>query len=187
MLGESRYNSLVIRGLIVIKKGIFLSLLCFLSLGFIFFNSSQTGSSSNERSHKLVDNVVTVINESKVNNILGKNLFSDELVDNLSDKLANKLNNKLTKDELNLIIRKCAHGFEFFLLSIVLALTFCSFHVKKNNVIIYSLFIVLLSAVLDEFFQLYIPGRNSSVIDVVIDFCGGIIGMLLFHAFKRKY
>lgn len=38
---------------------------------------------------------------------------------------------------------------------------------------------MLLYAVMDEYRQLYIPGRTSSVRDIVIDFIGGIVGVII--------
>ena len=46
---------------------------------------------------------------------------------------------------------------------------------------IYILFIVLFYAVSDEFHQLYVQGRNSSVLDIIIDFIGGLIGTIIFY------
>ena len=40
---------------------------------------------------------------------------------------------------------------------------------------------MLLYAVIDEFRQIYIPGRNSNVKDIVIDFIGGIGGVIIFQ------
>ena len=84
-----------------------------------------------------------------------------------------------SKLHINIYIRKFAHGFEFFVLALLIFLTLKSFNIKSREVIIYTLFIVLLYAVIDEYRQLYIPGRNSNVRDVVIDFIGGIVGVII--------
>ena len=49
---------------------------------------------------------------------------------------------------------------------------------------IYSLFVVLLCAVLDEYFQSFVF-RTSSVSDVVLDFCGGLIGVSVLLGVTR--
>ncbi|WP_095178346.1 VanZ family protein [Clostridium cochlearium] len=36
---------------------------------------------------------------------------------------------------------------------------------------------------LDEFYQSFVPGRSSSVGDVLLDFTGSVFGTLLFHIF----
>ena len=43
---------------------------------------------------------------------------------------------------------------------------------------------ILFIAVVDEFFQLFIQDRTSSVKDVLIDFTGGIIANILFFIFS---
>lgn len=40
---------------------------------------------------------------------------------------------------------------------------------------------MLLYAVIDEYRQLYIPGRTSSVRDIVIDFIGGIVRVIILQ------
>ena len=73
-------------------------------------------------------------------------------------------------------IRKSAHFFEYGLLAALLAIDFYLFKQSKINIVIYSLFITLMCAVADEFYQSFI-GRGSSVGDVMIDFSGAIFGI----------
>ena len=54
-----------------------------------------------------------------------------------------------------------------------------------NRDVVYSLFGVLLCATLDEYFQSFV-GRTSSVSDILIDFCGGIIGIIIIHYLLKK-
>lgn len=110
----------------------------------------------------------------------------------IKDKLINKIRNisfikNMTKNELDHLIRKCAHGFEFALLGLALCLFFTIFNIDKYNVIIYALFLVLFTAVIDETIQIKINNRTSSTIDVLIDFCGGFISCILFSMFKRIF
>ncbi len=77
---------------------------------------------------------------------------------------------------LSYFVRKVAHFTEYFILGVLLFLTFRVFNVSLQNQGIYSLFLVLLCAVLDEYLQLFVS-RTSSVSDVVLDFCGGLIGV----------
>ena len=67
------------------------------------------------------------------------------------------------------------------MLAILISFALESFNIKNREVIIYTLFFVLLYAVIDEFRQIYIPGRNSNVKDIVIDFIGGIGGVIIFQ------
>lgn len=137
--------------------------ICFLCFGFILFNSSQVSTVSNARSKNVANEVIKVASKIKGGQILVS---------------------KVNAIELNLIVRKIAHGFEYFLLGLVLCFTFTYFNVDDNNAIIYTLFIVLFVAVIDESFQLFIQNRTSSVVDVLIDFCGGIFANVLFFVFS---
>lgn len=145
------------------KKVILISI-CILCLGFILFNSSQISSVSNTRSRKVVSEVTNIISKTDIGQSVLKR------VDNT---------------EFNLIIRKIAHWFEFFLLGAVISFTLRYFNIDDKNVLIYTLFIVLFSAVMDEFFQIFIQERNSSVVDVLIDFGGGIIADMVFLIFSK--
>lgn len=145
------------------KNKFVLIAICFLCFGFILFNSSQVSTVSNTRSREVVNEVIKVASKTKGGQIL------------LS---------KVNETELNLIIRKIAHAFEFFLLGIVLCFTFKYFKIDDNNLLIYTLFTVLFVAVIDEFFQIFIQNRTSSVVDVLIDFGGGILANTLFFIFS---
>ena len=145
------------------KNKFVLIAICFLCFGFILFNSSQVSTVSNTRSWEDVNEVIKVASKTKGGQIL------------LS---------KVNETELNLVVRKIAHAFEFFLLGIVLCFTFRYFKIDDNNLLIYTLFTVLFVAVIDEFFQIFIQNRTSSVVDVLIDFGGGILANTLFFIFS---
>ena len=145
------------------KNKFVLIAICFLCFGFILFNSSQVSTVSNTRSREVVNEVIKVASKTKGGQIL------------LS---------KVNETELNLIVRKIAHAFEFFLLGIVLCFTFRYFKIDDNNLLIYTLFTVLFVAVIDEFFKIFIQNRTSSVVDVLIDFGGGILANTLFFIFS---
>ena len=103
-----------------------------------------------------------------------------------SDYLVYKLMNLLEKVRayheeelyrlLHVLVRKGAHLFEYAMLGSLLYLLFKCFKQREHNCWIYALFLVLLCATMDEFFQSFV-GRTSSVRDVLIDFSGAIIGM----------
>lgn len=141
-------------------KKIFYVCLMVLSLSFIFFNSSQDGNKSNLRSNNFIEKIVTVVEEN-----------NDYI--HINQKV------HINMKEFNLVIRKFAHGFEFAMLSIILFNCFYLFSKNKNKNIKYILILILLFAMMDEFLQLYIPGRNSSVKDVIIDFIGGCFGIII--------
>ena len=140
-----------------------LLVLCILWIGFIAFNTSQSGMVSNNTSVSITEKLV-----NKIQDIFNVNKESNSFI-NSSESIR----------KLNKFIRKFAHGFEFLVLALIISFLLQSFNIKNREVIIYTLFIILLYAVIDEFRQIYIPGRNSNVKDVVIDFIGGIGGVII--------
>lgn len=155
------------------KKKILICL-CVFCLLFIFFNSSQVSTVSNARSKEIVNEIVSVISKTQ----LGQAAL-----------------NHISLIDLNLLIRKIAHAFEYFLMALAICITLDYYKIEDKNIIIYSLFIIILIATFDEFFQLFIQDRNSNVKDVLIDFSGGIIANILYFIFstprgrhiERKY
>ena len=77
-------------------------------------------------------------------------------------------------DDIDHIIRKNAHAFEFLVLAILVANVLKIFGLTGKNALVYIMFICLLCAVLDEYHQLFVPGRASQVTDVLIDFAGSL-------------
>ena len=78
------------------------------------------------------------------------------------------------------ILRKYGHFIEFFVLEILLLSMFSCFRRVDFKIYIISLIFCLLYAFSDEIHQLYVIGRSAQVMDVCIDFCGSIIGSILF-------
>lgn len=163
-------------------------LLCVLWMGFIFYNSSQDGTNSNGLTNKIVDKLITIaekIEESDSQNV--KVYASPEKEISAISKVSvnSLLKRVLTKDKviLNKAVRKAAHAFEFLILAVLLCNAFFVWGIKGRKAIIYILFIVLFYAVTDEFHQIYVVGRGSSVKDVLIDFTGGVIGILFYYLF----
>ena len=80
-------------------------------------------------------------------------------------------------------IRKFAHVFLFFLLSVFSFLSFKSFNLKSY----YSIIFCLIYAASDELHQFFVPGRSAAVKDVFIDMIGVITAFFLLKIlFKRK-
>lgn len=146
-------------------KKLIIILLCILSLGFIFYNSTKPGDASNEKSYEVLNKLRQEYRE----------LQGEEA------KQYNNLPASSREEKLNLIIRKNAHAFEYCVLAIFVSMILFQFNLKGRKAIIYIMFICLFYAVLDEFHQIYVPGRTSSVRDVLIDFTGALIGMLFYY------
>lgn len=86
-------------------------------------------------------------------------------------------------------IRKAAHFTEYFALGALLAATIKFYHRPGREAVFTELFLLLLVPVTDEWIQLFRPGRGSSVADVLLDFAGGLVGMVLldlFFHFRRN-
>lgn len=132
---------------------------------FIFYQGSRQLGDSYNNSNVIVDRVMEII----------------ETIQEKTQKTDNQVNEatlakeKFRKDVVY-IIRKSAHFFEYALLAALLAITFYLFKNSKLNLVIYSLFITLMCAVADEFYQSFI-GRGSNVRDIVIDFSGALFGI----------
>jgi VanZ family protein len=133
-------------------------------MGFIFYNSATPGTASNNRSNEIVNSII-----NSKNLIEGKSTQKSNLT---------SFNYKLQK--LNYFLRKNAHALEYLTLAMLVEFFFSSFNLKGKNIIIYIMFICLLYAVLDEFHQSFVPGRTSLVSDVLIDFSGSMLGIILY-------
>ncbi len=81
-------------------------------------------------------------------------------------------------EEFHPIIRKVAHFTEFFILGIFTLLVFKDLNIK--NIYFYSIIFCLLIAISDESIQLFIDGRSSQIIDVLIDTLGSATYILLY-------
>lgn len=73
---------------------------------------------------------------------------------------------------VDIIIRKLGHFFEFAMLSLSFYLVFSAFKFRRATIV--TIMFCILFAFADEFHQLFVQGRNSSIIDVIIDSFGAI-------------
>ena len=122
-----------------------------LIVGYIFYNSVQKIDDSNERSDKIVEQIQPIVDPD--------------------EKIAEKDFKKYT--------RKVAHFTEFALLGISMGCLFgCVYGKSKKVFVSLPLFLTLLVGVSDEFIQNF-NDRSSSVKDVLIDFSGACVGLLL--------
>ena len=146
------------------KKIFYLLITIFIVL-FIFYNSMQNGESSSEASTAVLNFINDMIKAM-----------------GLSFKLE------------GYFIRKLAHFVEFFTLGVFLMLTFEAFTNKIFSIIGFPMFLAIFIPVIDEYIQIYSDGRTSSVKDVLLDFFGAMIGIIIVSLFfvlnkkiKNKY
>lgn len=140
---------------------ILLTLLIIAWMGLIFFFSSQTGPASASSSHS----VLYLLGH------ISKSLTGHDLVAALSPAAFGFL---------EFIIRKCAHMFAYFILSILtmsLLFTYKKYPLRFKACL--SLLISFLYACSDELHQFFVGGRSASFKDVLIDSTGACIGILL--------
>lgn len=89
----------------------------------------------------------------------------------------------LKGNNIDFIVRKNAHAFEYIVLAILTSAIVSNLKLKRGSSIIHILFICQFLAVLDEFHQSFVPGRGSLVSDVLIDTAGAAIGIALYYIF----
>lgn len=91
-----------------------------------------------------------------------------------------------TKAEaIEFVVRKTAHFSEYAALGFCwFALLWISLETKKKRILI-TVGILLLSGVVDEVHQIFVPGRYPSIWDVLLDTAGGLFGMYLFSVVNR--
>ena len=137
------------------KIGIGICLVCILlTVAFIFYNSAQPVPESQKASASVADTIVSVAPNG------GESFGSWNSFVNY--------------------IRKAAHALEFFVLGTELSLLFfVLLKTRKLQSVWNVLSLVLCTAVADESIQI-LSGRGPRVQDVLLDFSGGAVAMLLF-------
>lgn len=146
------------------KKKIYtvISLILLVILYAVMFGfSAQTGNESGGLSH-----------------LVSKRLV--ELADLFSTKEWTELEIDSKAAMIDFFVRKAAHFSEYAFLGYLeygLAVLWLK-HGRKRTFL--TVAILILSGVLDEFHQLFVPGRYASFWDILIDTAGGLTGMLLF-------
>lgn len=145
---------------------------------FIFYQGTRTWKVSMEKSNEIVEQIIEIIEKPKssTSEIIST---SEEHSAQSATKEEQPATNKL-QTTLSYWIRKGAHFFEYLILAMLLFRLLTFYPVSIMNRIIYSLFIVMLCAVLDEYLQSFVQ-RTSSVSDVLIDLGGGLIGISIIR------
>lgn len=84
-------------------------------------------------------------------------------------------------------VRKLAHFAEYACMGVLLYVIWSQWVSARKRLCLLILSWVFLSAVLDELHQWFVPGRYASLADVLLDTCGGAVGMLLMILVGRIY
>ena len=85
------------------------------------------------------------------------------------------------KGDVEHTIRKLAHFLEFACSGLLWCKTFASFRVSNRTSTGYILLLCLLTAVTDEYIQLFSLGREGRVMDVLLDFSGAACAWLWYR------
>jgi VanZ family protein len=85
------------------------------------------------------------------------------------------------------IVRKLAHLTEYAILSLLAARAFTtsSYQPLQRLWFLFSLLLVILYALSDEFHQSFVPTRTGSIYDSLIDITGGIIALSLLALWRK--
>lgn len=146
-------------GYLLKRKIIVKFLLCVIWLGIIFYNGTRQGEIS-QRSSKQVVKIVCMFM-------------------NIPSATSNRISIKFS--DVNYYVRKNAHFFQYLILSILLCTVVKQIKLHKSSEIFLLLFLLLLFPVMDEFIQKFIPERTSNIFDIILDFSGGVLGMLILN------
>jgi VanZ family protein len=138
--------------------------LAILTTAFIFYNSIQNGEVSHAASEAVIES---------------SGLQESASADN---------------ETLDLLIRKSAHACEFALLGMWVSGAVLTVRKRFFDVGLFiQLFTVLVVGVTDEYIQTFSSGRTSTVSDILIDFAGGVAGIIfagfvftLIRSIRRK-
>lgn len=108
-------------------------------------------------------------------------VFSSRSTLRIIDQIIRFFSSSLSRYEIimiNGVVRKLAHVIEYAVLGILLFRAFRAGSQERlwSRWAGYSLAIVLLYAMTDEFHQLHVPMRTASLIDIGYDTVGGLLG-----------
>lgn len=134
----------------------------------IFFASTKTSTESNTTSKEFIyNNLKVAINITNKIKLTNSDIYNEKWIEN-------------KVDILNKPIRKCAHAFIYFVLSILLCLCLKVSGINENKMYLLVLLNTFCYSLTDEFHQLFVSGRTGQFSDCLIDTSGAILGILLF-------
>lgn len=142
-------------------------MLVIISIGGMYYFSSQNGNVSGSQS-QIVVNIIDKVRDKVT--LKNQNLI----------KVQTKIYDKLRKiGSKSYIVRKMAHFIIYALIGISLLLFMYVFSKKLMLSSIIAFILSVTYACYDEYRQISIPGRSGSIKDVLIDSCGALTGIIL--------
>lgn len=141
-----------------------------------------------ERSERQIFAIVTVL---FVLFIFQNSMFPGPQSSRQSQYVMNLLNHMLSALRIPVTlsehcIRKAGHFTEYFIFGILIRMTVKLSRKPFWSSVFAVLFFLLLVPVIDEFIQFFTPQRGSSLLDVLLDFSGGIAGTILVAMGRKR-
>jgi VanZ family protein len=89
---------------------------------------------------------------------------------------------------MHLLARKSAHFVEYFVLGLLAARAFAtsSLDLLKRNWFRWSILLIGIYALLDEYHQSFVPSRTGSIYDSLIDLTGGLTALFIYKSWLRR-
>ena len=113
---------------------------------------------------------------------------ASDKMSNFFVKLLSGINSFMEKpiplSQMNHIIRKTAHFLEYYVQALLLCNAFQADRIDRKGSHGYILLLSLMTAMIDEYIQLFSPGRSGQVTDILLDYSGGVTGWLSFQLWK---
>jgi len=78
------------------------------------------------------------------------------------------------------------HFFAFFFLNLFLMISITKGKLKNKKLILLAILLSIIYATLDEFHQYFVPGRTSTISDVLIDTWGILFSVIVYRLRFRK-
>ena len=106
-----------------------------------------------------------------------------EIVKSISEQITNTELTKNDLDNINNIFRTFMHGFVYFVLSFLTLIA--SYFLKVKNMYIVAVSFTFIYSITDEIHQHFIPGRSCEINDILVDFIGNILAVVVFLMFSK--
>ena len=148
-------------------------LLLVMSMGTMYYFSSQDGKTSSAQSGPVVEIVDKLFDKARENITL-----SDDRLINLKDKVMSKLRTY----KKSVLVRKAAHFCIYAVIGGLMMIVLYSFSKQVFFSGVIALVGAFTYAVFDERRQLTIDGRSGSMTDVFIDSSGALLAILILSA-----
>lgn len=93
--------------------------------------------------------------------------------------------NSISVEKINWILRKLAHFLLFCGMGLVSAFTLDRTRLSWGRITFLTLLICILYAASDELHQMYVLGRTPSLLDVLLDGAGAVVGIGIYRGLKK--